>query len=154
MGSDKAKAAGSASVFGGITAPFIKAGVPVMTTCDGPSGLRMESYKVCTSVPSGAILACSFAPELAERTFELVAEEMRRYEVDILLAPSMNLHRHPLAGRSFEYYSEDPLVTAKTAAAFVRGIYRGGADCTGNDARQRGRNSQRARSSRTLSKTV
>ena len=130
MGSDKAKAAGSASVFGGITAPFIKAGVPVMTTCDGPSGLRMESYKVCTSVPSGAILACSFAPELAERTFELVAEEMRRYEVDILLAPSMNLHRHPLAGRSFEYYSEDPLVTAKTAAAFVRGIYRGGADCT------------------------
>ena len=130
MGSDKALAAGSASVFGGVTAPFIGAGVPVMTTCDGPSGLRMESYKICTSVPSGAILACSFAPELSERMFELVAEEMRGYEVDILLAPSMNIHRHPLAGRSFEYYSEDPLVTAKTASAFVRGIYKGGADCT------------------------
>ncbi|WP_204248834.1 glycoside hydrolase family 3 N-terminal domain-containing protein [Lachnoclostridium sp. An169] len=76
----------------------------------------------CTAIPVAAALAQSFNPDLAEQCGEIVADEMKRFGVQIWLAPSMNIQRTPLCGRNFEYYSEDPLVSGKMAAAVTRGV--------------------------------
>lgn len=76
----------------------------------------------CTALPIETALAQSWDPALCTRCGELVAEEMECYGVDIHLAPALNMHRHLLCGRNFEYFSEDPLITGKMAAAFVRGV--------------------------------
>lgn len=79
-------------------------------------------YQYTTSIPSATALAQSFNPEYLFSLGALVAEEMKQYNVDLWLAPAMNIHRHPLCGRNFEYYSEDPLLTIKSASAIVRGV--------------------------------
>lgn len=83
-----------------------------------------DYYQFCTRIPSGTLLAQTFDTKLMEDMGYLVAEEMERFHVTLWLAPGMNIHRNPLCGRNFEYYSEDPLVSGKMAAAMTRGVQR------------------------------
>ena len=111
---------GNAGVLGGVTTSLMDKGVPPLTAADGPSGIRLK--KRCSLLPSGALLACSFDPELVQEVYAALGEEMRDRGVHILLGPALNIHRNPLCGRNFEYYSDDPFLTGKIAAAAVRGL--------------------------------
>lgn len=90
-------------------------------TADGPQGLRME-YKNTTFWPNATLQACTWNTELIYEIGEAVGEECRRNSIDMWLAPGMNIHRSPLCGRNYEYYSEDPLVSGIIAAAMVNGV--------------------------------
>ena len=119
---------GNAGAFGGIVESLRKKGVPPIITSDGPAGLRLKRYAAL--LPCGTALACTWNTELVGAIGEKSGEEMAHYGVDVLLAPGMNIHRNPLCGRNFEYYSEDPLLSGKIAAAMVRGVQSsGGAAC-------------------------
>ena len=85
-------------------------------------------YQFCTSFPVGTMMAQTWNTDLLRRTGEMVAEEMREFSVDIWLAPGMNIHRNPLCGRNYEYYSEDPFLTGRVASALVEGVQSRG-DC-------------------------
>ena len=113
-------AKGNAGIYGGVTESLRQKGVPVIVTTDGPSGIRL--YDSCSLLPIGTSLACSFDEGLMEQVFSAVGAEMVAKGSDVLLAPGMNIHRNPLCGRNFEYFSEDPLLTGKIAAAQVRGL--------------------------------
>ena len=113
-------ARGNAGIFGGVTESLRDKGVPPVVTTDGPSGIRL--YDSCSLLPIGTLLACTFDTGLVENLFAHVGREMKDRGSDVLLAPGMNIHRNPLCGRNFEYFSEDPYVTGKIAAAAVRGI--------------------------------
>lgn len=117
-------AKGNAGVFGGVTESLRAKGIPPITTTDGPSGIRL--YDSCSLLPIGTLLACSFDTEMVTDLYTYVAQEMISRGSDVLLAPGMNIHRNPLCGRNFEYYSEDPVVSGKLAAAVVRGVQRTG----------------------------
>lgn len=122
---------GVASCFGGVTDALQKEyGIPVAAASDGPSGIRMDVGELATQVPIGTLLACTFDPELVEELYVLEGKELLRNEIDTLLGPGLNIHRNPLNGRNFEYFSEDPLLAGKMAAANVRGILRGGSHAT------------------------
>ncbi len=126
--SPKATYTGTASCFAGVTKVWNDKGVPVVTTCDGPSGIRMESSAKATCIPVGALLAAAWAPELFEDMYDCLTQEMQHYDVDILLGPGMNIHRSGLCGRNFEYFSEDPYLTGvyadKIASYFTKkGFY-------------------------------
>ena len=112
--------AGNAGILGGTTESLREKGVPVVTTTDGPSGLRI-SYSA-SLLPCGTALASTWNPALVEKLGRLFGEEMAHYGTDIILGPGMNIHRDPLCGRNFEYFSEDPYVSGKIAAAMVRGV--------------------------------
>ena len=116
--------AGNAGSFGGILPSLQKKGVEPIITCDGPSGLRLARFT--SLLPCAAALAASRNAELIEALYTKVGEEMVAVGADVLLGPGLNLHRHPLCGRNFEYYSEDPLLSGKMAAAAVRGIQKSG----------------------------
>ena len=118
-------AKGNAGVFGGVLHSLRAKGVEPITTTDGPSGIRLSAS--CSLMPVGTLFACSFNPELVEEVYSAIAAEMKAKGSDVLLAPGMNIHRNPLCGRNFEYYSEDPYLAGKTAAAAVRGIQSRGA---------------------------
>ena len=118
-------AKGNAGVFGGVLHSLRAKGVEPITTTDGPSGIRLSAS--CSLMPVGTLFACSFNPELVEDVYSAIAAEMKAKGSDVLLAPGMNIHRNPLCGRNFEYYSEDPYLAGKTAAAAVRGIQSRGA---------------------------
>lgn len=125
MGSPKGTP-GTAAVFGGVS-PALKAmGVPCGCCSDGPSGLRMDCGTKAFSLPNGTLLACTFNKDLMEELFEATGKEMVSNKIDVLLGPGMNIHRHPLNGRNFEYFSEDPLLTGKIAAAQLRGLGKAG----------------------------
>ena len=111
---------GNAGAFGGIIPSLQDKGVAPVITADGPSGLRLGRF--CTLLPVGTTVASTWNTELTEQLFTKVGEEMTYYGVDVHLAPGMNIHRNPLCGRNFEYYSEDPLLAGKIAAAVVRGV--------------------------------
>lgn len=111
---------GNAGIFGGTTESLRKKGIPPVVTTDGPSGIRL--YDSATLLPIGTLLACTFNPELVRELYAHMGREMKAMGTDVLLAPGMNIHRNPLCGRNFEYFSEDPLVTGKIAAAVVLGI--------------------------------
>ena len=117
-------AKGNAGIFGGVTESLRKKGIPVVTTTDGPSGIRL--YDSCSLIPIGTALASTFDTELVKNLCVHLGQEMRARGSDVLLAPGMNIHRNPLCGRNFEYFSEDPLLTGRIAAAFVRGVQSGG----------------------------
>ena len=101
-----------------------KYGVPNIMTADGPAGLRIDPQcGVCTTAfPCSTMVACSWNPELAEKIGAAAALEVKENNIGVWLTPAMNIHRSPLCGRNFEYYSEDPLVSGKTGAAMIRGI--------------------------------
>lgn len=114
---------GTASCFGGVTDALVREyGIPVAATSDGPSGIRMDVGAEATQVPIGTLLACSWDVEMMEKLYELEGQELLRNEIDSLLGPGINIHRHPLNGRNFEYFSEDPLLTGKAAAAMLKGM--------------------------------
>ncbi len=111
---------GNTGIFGGVTESLREKGVAPVVTTDGPSGIRL--YQSCSLLPMGTLLACTFNQRLMNRLFMGVGEEMKEKGTDVLLAPGLNIHRNPLCGRNFEYFSEDPLVSGKIAAAIVKGI--------------------------------
>ena len=122
---------GVASCFGGLSDSLSKEyGIPVAAASDGPSGIRMDVGTLATQVPIGTLLACTFDPDLVEELYVMEGKELLRNEIDTLLGPGLNIHRNPLNGRNFEYFSEDPLLTGKMAAANIRGIMRGGSNAT------------------------
>lgn len=118
-------AKGNAGAFGGVLQSLRAKGIKPVITTDGPSGIRLSAC--CSLLPIGTLLACSFDPQLVEKVYSAVADEMFAKGSDVLLAPGMNIHRNPLCGRNFEYYSEDPYLTGKIAAAAVKGIQSHGA---------------------------
>lgn len=108
-------------------------GLAEIVVSDGPIGVRGERYDErdwSLALPSPTCLAASWDPDLVQRLGVLLATEARRKDVDVLLAPTINLHRSPLGGRHFEAYSEDPLLTARIGAAYVRGVQSGGVGAT------------------------
>lgn len=117
-------ASGNAGVLGGVLPSLREKGVPPVTLTDGPSGIRLHAS--ASLLPIGTLLACSFDVRLIEEVYRAVGEEMKVLGSDVLLAPALDLHRSPLCGRNFEYYSEDPYLTGKLAAAAVRGVQAAG----------------------------
>ena len=117
---------GIAGAFGGVTEALKGFGIPVGGCSDGPSGIRMDCGTHAFSLPNGTCLACSFNEALNEELFAWEGLELRRNRIDCLLGPGMNIHRSPLNGRNFEYFSEDPLLTGRMASAQLRGLHRFG----------------------------
>ena len=129
-----ASAAGSTSTAigaaGYTTAAYEDKGIPGMTLSDGPAGLRITqqiattpaTYQYTTAFPIGTLLAQTWDRDLVEEVGTAVGEEMLEYGATLWLAPGMNIHRDPLNGRNFEYFSEDPLVTGITASAETKGV--------------------------------
>lgn len=113
-------ASGNAGVLGGVTQSLREKGVPPVTCTDGPSGIRLNT--VSTLLPIGTLLAATWDTKLCRALYTEEGREMKKIGSDILLAPGMNIHRNPLCGRNFEYFSEDPLLTGKIGAAVVQGI--------------------------------
>lgn len=118
--------AGTAAAFGGLTESLRNYGIPAACCADGPSGIRMDCGTRAFSLPNGTALGCTFDQELVEELYTMTGQEIRLNKIDSLLGPGMNIHRHPLNGRNFEYISEDPYLTGKIAAAQVRGMNRHG----------------------------
>ena len=120
--------AGNAGAFGGIIPELNKKGIPPVITTDGPAGIRVRKYT--SLIPCGTALASTFNTELVEKLTTEMGRELRNAGSNVLLAPGMNIHRNVLCGRNFEYFSEDPLLTGKMAAAYVKGIQAsGGSAC-------------------------
>lgn len=128
MGSPRVTA-GTASAFGGVSENLNGFGIPAGCCSDGPSGMRLDCGTKAFSLPNGTMIASSFNKELTRELFALMGLEMAANKVDCLLGPGMDIHRHPLNGRNFEYFSEDPFLTGKMAAAELKGM--AGAGVTG-----------------------
>lgn len=122
--------AGTAAAFGGVTEKLAGYGISIACAADGPSGVRMEDGTEASLVPIGTALAASWNNTLVEDVYEQVGLEMLKNGVDTLLGPGINIHRNPLNGRNFEYFSEDPLLTGKMASAVIKGIQKNGATAT------------------------
>lgn len=117
---------GTAGAYGGMTQRLQDFGLPVACCADGPSGIRMDCGSIAFAMPNGACLASSFNEALMEELYEWEGLELRKNKVETLLGPGINIHRNPLNGRNFEYFSEDPLLTGKMAAAQLKGMGRYG----------------------------
>lgn len=121
---------GTASAFGGVTEELLAYEIPIACCADGPSGIRMDSGLIATSLPNGTCLACTWDTELVMALFEMEGKELQSYNIDFLLGPGMNIHRNPLNGRNFEYFSEDPFLNGSIAVAQIKGLHQGGAKGT------------------------
>ena len=118
--------AGIAGAFGGVTDSLKSFGIPVAGCSDGPSGIRMDSGAMAMSNPSGTLIACSFDTFAVAQLYEYQGKELRLNKIDMLLGPGMNIHRCPLNGRNFEYFSEDPYLTGTMASAELTAMHRSG----------------------------
>ena len=118
--------AGTASAFGGVSHELEALGVPCGCCDDGPSGMRLDCGTKAFSLPNGTMMACTFNRTLLTELFALTGLEMIANKVDCLLGPGMNIHRHPLNGRNFEYFSEDPYLTGTIASAQLHGLHQSG----------------------------
>ncbi len=125
MGSPKVTD-GTAAAFGGVSKGLQHYGIPCGCCSDGPSGMRMDCGTKAFSLPGGTLLACTFNRGLITQLFALLGLEMAANKVECLLGPGMNIHRHPLNGRNFEYFSEDPYLTGEVACAELRGLHSAG----------------------------
>ncbi|MCX7670618.1 MAG: hypothetical protein N2439_11170, partial [Anaerolineae bacterium] len=109
------------------TVPIERLGIPWLTMTDGPHGVRAttdagRTFQPATAFPTGISFAASWNPALIERVGRALAEETRALGCDVLLGPCVNIVRHPLAGRNFESYSEDPYLAGRIGVAWVKGL--------------------------------
>lgn len=118
---------GTASAFGGVSPRLRNTfGIPACCCDDGPSGMRLDCGIKAFALPNGTSLACSFNKDLVTKLYSFTGLEMIENHVENLLGPGMNIHRHPLNGRNFEYFSEDPFVTGQIGTAMVKGLRNSG----------------------------
>ena len=121
---------GNAGAIGGLTEDLAKFGIPAIAVHDGPSGIRMDSEEKATSLPNGTAIASSWDVAFAEEIYENLSIELCTHKIDSILGPGINIHRSPLNGRNFEYFSEDPYLTGKMAAAHSLGMNKYGNSAT------------------------
>lgn len=114
---------GIAGSYGGVTKRLHDDfGMPIAGLSDGPSGIRMDCGAEAFAMPNGTALACTFNKELVNKLYQYAGKEIRFNKIDSLLGPGINIHRSPLNGRNFEYFSEDPYLTGSMAVAQLKGL--------------------------------
>lgn len=121
---------GTASAFGGVTDSLLNFGLPIACCADGPSGVRMDCGTIATSLPNGTCMACTWNTEIIEELYQMEGRELTKNNIDFLLGPGINIHRNPLNGRNFEYFSEDPYLTGSMAIAQLNGMHAVGSSGT------------------------